>query len=78
LGGLLQGPGIGYIATQMLPPAYFSDAGSDILNDKVCDGLLELVVLLRVSSLILESRYGAHAHFTLARNATISVFVNLL
>ena len=78
MGGLLQGPGIGYIATQMLPPAYFSDAGSSILNDIVCGGLLELVVLLGVSSLILESRYGAHAHFTLARNATISVYVNLL
>ena len=78
MGGLLQGPGIGYIATPMHPLAYFSDAGSNILNDIVCGGLLGLVVLLGVSWLILEGRYGANAHFILARNATISVFVNLL
>ena len=60
------------------PLAYFSEAGSNILNDIVCGGLLGLVVLLGVSWLILEGSYGANAHFILARNATISVFVNLL
>ena len=55
MGGLLQGPGIGYIATPMLPPCLFSGAGSDILDDIVCGGLLGLVVLLGVSLLILEA-----------------------